>query len=622
MKKMKWIAAGVLLAGLAQAGEPVYTGFNRVNPGLFQFTDLADPNGTKTKIGSWPFPESNWQRSSYNGSRYLLFGRGSTAFGGPGLYSYDGNATMVSISGSYTFLDWHGIAEGDGEYYGLYHGTNMTGSGLYRFTDPTDPENTATRLFPTQSFATNIWLDVAYDGSTFRFVRSAEGGTPGIYEYALDFDDFNLVSSSETYTNWGGLGAYTEPAEPPPVAQPSNKKVYVILFGGQSNAAGWGYRQYLLDEGHPLATPQDDVEMYTGSGTASVLNQLLPLQSGAGDERIKPGVKQYPAITTEPVSRFGPELSMARTVRDGIDIPDSKVVVIKYAVGGSTLYGHWKGDGTADSSSDGALYKTFQSTVHAGIATIQTNYPYHEVEVIGMGWVQGESDALNLSGANAAAYSNNLTTFIADVRATFGTNMVFALSRLSTNQSDNAYWPTIRTAQAAVAAADPRVVATETDGANYLGAVGFAEGQIHFLSSALLQIGEDLGNALVSTVALDGDSDQLPDEWENGFTPPGATGLGNAPDDDYDGDGIPDRDEFRLGTSPVDSEDGLSLSITNAASIHWPAKRGVSYNIRHSSNLTSWATFDTVLSESNGGAGISIADIATNRQGFFRLEVE
>ncbi len=622
MKKTRTLFIFLLLWAVhAKCADTVYSGFYRGSAlpvGLYQFTDLTNSLETGTRIGTWPFPASNWQCSACNGSRYLLFGRASTGFGGPGLYTYDGGTSLASISGLYTFSDWHGIAEYDSEYYGLYHGTSMTGPGLYRFTDPTDPENTATRLFPTQSFDSNVWKDVAYDGSTFLFVRSAEGGTAGIYEYAFDFDDFTLVSGSESYTNWDGLGAYTEPVEPPSVTLSSNKKIYVILFGGQSNAAGWGYRQYLLDEGHPLAYPQDDVEMYTGSGTASVLNQLLPLQSGTGNDFIRSGVMQYPALTNAPVNRFGPELSMARTVRDGIELLDSEVVVIKYAVGGSTLYGHWKGDGTADSSSDGPLYKTFQSTVHAGIAAIQDAYPYHEVEVIGMGWVQGESDALNLDGVNASDYEANLTTFIADVRATFGTNMVFALSRLSTNQSDNAYWPVIRAAQAAVAAADPRVVATETDGTNYLGAVGFYEGRIHFLSSALIQIGEDLGHALVETAALDADGDRLPDEWENSFVP-GTAGLGSAPDDDYDGDGISDRDEFRLGTSPVDAADGLSLSITNGEAIQWSAKRGVSYEVQVSTNLTSWSACEPLLVESNGVTRIPVLGLETNSAVFFRL---
>ncbi|MDF7824517.1 hypothetical protein P4B35_10875 [Pontiellaceae bacterium B12227] len=95
----------------------------------------------------------------------------------------------------------------DGEYFGLYGGAGLTGSGLYRFTDPTDPEHTAARMFPTQPFDSNVWKGVAYDGSRFLFVRSfAAGGTPSIYEYAYDFDDFTLVSGGESYTDWGGLG--------------------------------------------------------------------------------------------------------------------------------------------------------------------------------------------------------------------------------------------------------------------------------------------------------------------------------------------------------------------------------------------------------------------------------
>lgn len=411
----------------------------------------------------------------------------------------------------------------------------------------------------------------------------------------------------------------------PIASQPSNKKVYVILFGGQSNALGWGYHQYLLDEGLPLAIPQDDVEMYVGCGMPSVLNQLLPLQSGSGKDIIRAGVQQYPALTNAPINRFGPELSMARTVRDGIDVPDSEVVVIKYAAGGTTLYNDWKGDGTSNSSSDGLSYQTFQSTVNAGLAEIQAAYPYHEVEVLGMGWVQGESDALNAVTYGVPSYATNyevnLTNFIADVRDTFGSNMVFVLSRLSTNQSDNVYWPTIRAAQAAVAAADPRVFATETDGVAYPTAVGFAEGQLHFLSSALLQIGEDLGNALISTVALDADGDHLPDEWENGFTPPGAAGLGNDPEDDYDGDGISDRGEFRLGTSPVDPEDGLLLSITHAEAIQWLAKRGINYTVQYSTNLPFWHPVETVLAESNGTFEVLWSETATNRYGYFRVRV-
>jgi len=63
--------------------------------------------------------------------------------------------------------------------------------------------------------------------------------------------------------------------------------VYVILLGGQSNALGWGYHQYLLDIGSPLADPQTDVEFFSGVGGMYLPNNTLTnLQSGSANSRI------------------------------------------------------------------------------------------------------------------------------------------------------------------------------------------------------------------------------------------------------------------------------------------------------------------------------------------------
>ena len=88
---------------------------------------------------------------------------------------------------------------------------------------------------------------------------------------------------------------------------------------------------------------------------------------------------------------------------------------------------------------------------------MKNKYPTHEVEVLGMGWTQGESDAIEGHGAE---YEENLIRLIADVRATFGTNLTFVLSKLSTHQlegapaNERAQWPIVMAAQDAVAAAD------------------------------------------------------------------------------------------------------------------------------------------------------------------------
>jgi hypothetical protein len=297
----------------------------------------------------------------------------------------------------------------------------------------------------------------------------------------------------------------------PFVAPTAAKKVYVLLFGGQSNALGWGYQKYLEDTGDPLRKPQADVEMfYEIPGTGCLPeDQLLPLQSGTSNPGVKPLPNHYPALTNAPISRFGPELSFARTVRDHLHAPESKVAVIKFAMGGSSLWNqtNWLPDGTTNAVADGRLYRIFQETARRGIAALQKKYPDHVVEVLGMGWVQGESDALDGKGAE---YQQHLTDFIADVRATFGTNLVFALSKISPNQIAGAadaersrQWELVRAAQDAVAAAVPKVVVTETTGRVYAVSQGLAEGQFHFTSPALLQIGRDLGVALVKASGLE-----------------------------------------------------------------------------------------------------------------------
>ncbi|HTL71812.1 MAG TPA: sialate O-acetylesterase, partial [bacterium] len=418
----------------------------------------------------------------------------------------------------------------------------------------------------------------------------------------------------------------TEPPPPPLKLSLLHRKLYVVLLGGQSNAVGWGYRQYLLASGDPLAESQPDVLFYFYALSNPYFpNTLTNLQCGSGqfryDAPTSGKVLQYPELTNAPILRFGPELSLGRVIRDRIKIPNSKVAVIKYAVQGSSLYQDWLPDGTTNSATDGALYQKFQSVVWSGLAALQNQYPDYEIEILGMGWVQGEADATVLSAANN--YSNNLARLVADVRATFNTNMVFALSKLSPNQAIGAYYSTVQAAQQAVAGAVPRVVATDTTGANYPVATGFTEGSIHFLSTSLLQIGRDLGNAIVTTSGLDMDEDGLPDAWENSFAP-GAAGLGNSPSADYDGDGLTDIQEYEIGTSPVDPNDRLAFSLGSDLIGRWSAKQDIRYQAMASTNLISWVEFGNpvLLRSSNSPVEVDFSPfIATNKSGFFRIEV-
>ena len=76
------------------------------------------------------------------------------------------------------------------------------------------------------------------------------------------------------------------------------------------------------------------------------------------------------------------------------------------------------------------------------------------LDLQGMMWMQGESDA---SAAYATSYQTNLTTFITDIRATYGADLPFVIGRLSSGQTNlnSTYLNQIRNAQDAVASADP-----------------------------------------------------------------------------------------------------------------------------------------------------------------------
>lgn len=289
---------------------------------------------------------------------------------------------------------------------------------------------------------------------------------------------------------------------------PDSKKVYLILFGGQSNALGWGYQRYLEERNDPLAEKQEDIDLVYSIAGEEFLpeNQLIKLQSGTSNTGPKPG-GHYPDLPV-PTSRFGPELSLARTFKDRLVDESAKVAIVKFAHGGTSLYDSedWRPDGTAASNDDGKLYQIFQATVRGAVKALEEAYPDHEVVVVGMGWVQGESDALERMGSE---YEQHLSTFIHDLRLTYGDQLAFAYSQVSPNQYGHstdeqatAQWQMVADAQKTVAEDEPRVKMTKTEGPRYPVSRDTSEGILHFSTPGLLQIGRDLGNALAELSGL------------------------------------------------------------------------------------------------------------------------
>lgn len=94
------------------------------------------------------------------------------------------------------------------------------------------------------------------------------------------------------------------------------------------------------------------------------------------------------------------------------------------------------------------------------------------------------------------------------------------------------------------------------------------------------------------TLGEDLDGDGLPDAWERALLKDGQGIADINPNDDADGDGISNLNEYLAGTYAFDSEDGFSLEIAGfnngAPILKFLALRGRTYSVLGSVDLTSW----------------------------------
>jgi hypothetical protein len=128
--------------------------------------------------------------------------------------------------------------------------------------------------------------------------------------------------------------------------------------------------------------------------------------------------------------------------------------------------------------------------VAAGLNALTT--AGHTYQITGMLWTQGESDA----GRTTAQYEADLNEFIADVRANYGANLPFFISRLADTQTaiNATGLANIRAAQANVATADPYAFLVDTDG------MQMKSDNLHFDTTGQQQLGTAFGQAFVAEV--------------------------------------------------------------------------------------------------------------------------
>jgi lysophospholipase L1-like esterase len=176
-------------------------------------------------------------------------------------------------------------------------------------------------------------------------------------------------------------------------ATPATATTKVFLLAGQSNMAG--YMTGLPSAAYSGTQP---VHFWNYSN-----NGWVDLRPGFGDT----------------ANDIGPEVGFGYALNHSI-FPNDDIYLIKWGVDSTSLAGQWNPNGS------GSAYNTFKSRVNAAMANLAGQSPV----IAGMIWMQGETDANNITYANA--YSANLTNLIAKVRSDFSTpNMPFVVGRIT-----------------------------------------------------------------------------------------------------------------------------------------------------------------------------------------------
>ncbi|HTJ77934.1 MAG TPA: sialate O-acetylesterase [Rariglobus sp.] len=268
--------------------------------------------------------------------------------------------------------------------------------------------------------------------------------------------------------------------------------INVFLLGGQSNMDG---RALISDLPSALQAPQPDVPFYHDT----ILTTLRPQSGGTG--------------------QFGPEVTFGKDMAAYFEAAGSSIAIIKYAAGGTNLYSQWAAGGTATQTGDGTQYVSFQNTVARGLQALRTANPTAIIQISGMIWMQGESDAVVVNGVDESlVYQANLTNFIKDVRMTYGANLPFVIGRLSVNQTGTgpaAQRGNVITAQNAVTASLPRVGIVNTD------SFSLKSDNLHFDATGQQDLGSGFATAMQSTAAS---PIYIGDDAVEGASPTAGTG--------------------------------------------------------------------------------------------------
>ncbi|GAA4237802.1 hypothetical protein GCM10022291_25800 [Postechiella marina] len=201
------------------------------------------------------------------------------------------------------------------------------------------------------------------------------------------------------------------------------KEVHVVLLGGQSNMAGHGDYNKLSDNVKRRIEAVSSRVLLSTSNNEQIESRPLSYY-------ISKDNKKYDFI-----KHFGPELFIGLTLAEAN--PNREYLLIKKAVGGTSLYGAWNVNWSAEKaniSERGEARKAMQLySSHVKNIDIQLNKIVasgKSYKILGMVWMQGESDTNK--ELTATSYRDNLYDLISAYRTHLGlAKMPFVIGQIN-----------------------------------------------------------------------------------------------------------------------------------------------------------------------------------------------
>lgn len=182
----------------------------------------------------------------------------------------------------------------------------------------------------------------------------------------------------------------------------------VIILSGQSNGVGTSSTAYLYQKlgANEYKKYSDGFENIKILYYSELLDASHVIQHTQHSDTFV-NVKVGQGVTA---NMFGPELGLAAYLSE--TYPDETFYIIKYAAGGATIHDHFN---PIDDGSYGECFVKLDQNIEKGLALLEAEGL--TPKIVGMLWMQGESDA-NLA-SQAYGYYELETALIAHIREKF-----------------------------------------------------------------------------------------------------------------------------------------------------------------------------------------------------------